>query len=308
MKPIRTHIITGFLGAGKTSAIIQLFRQKPAQENWAIVINEFGKVAIDRMILQDYMDDSSTIREVIGGCICCSSRDYFQEHIQEIIKQKAPDRIIIEPTGLGRVRELRNVLETFPSLQMEPVICLVDVNSYDNSHFRNNPIYLQQINDADAIVISKCDSDSHTELSDALIHWIKNTYAEKLCYRKCTRGNVGIELLNLPAKPAGGKPFAADFTNLALADKNKIYTQQAYSWPADRIFNMERVQRLLGDLTSVIRAKGYLNTAQGWMLFQAVMQQFTVEPATEKTCNELVVIWKDPSMVQPLEDLLQKNE
>ncbi len=69
---IPVNIITGFLGSGKTTAIIRLLNNKPAGDKWAVIINEFGKVSIDSQTLRS-SSDSGNIYEVSGGCICCSA-------------------------------------------------------------------------------------------------------------------------------------------------------------------------------------------------------------------------------------------
>ena len=72
---VPTNIITGFLGAGKTSAILNLLKSKPAGERWAILLNEFGEIGVDGSIVQgqSHEDDGVYIREVPGGCMCCTS-------------------------------------------------------------------------------------------------------------------------------------------------------------------------------------------------------------------------------------------
>jgi len=69
-RPIPTNLISGFLGAGKTTAILHLLRQKPADERWAVLVNEFGEIGVDGALLGN--PDEVFIREVAGGCICCA--------------------------------------------------------------------------------------------------------------------------------------------------------------------------------------------------------------------------------------------
>jgi len=84
---IPVHIISGFLGAGKTTMIIRLLGRKPETENWAIIINEFGKISIDAQTLQSKSAEGS-LYEISGGCICCSAKGYFAENLDKIVRAK----------------------------------------------------------------------------------------------------------------------------------------------------------------------------------------------------------------------------
>ncbi|MCT8985825.1 hypothetical protein N4T56_03945 [Shewanella sp. KJ10-1] len=99
-KPIKTNIITGFLGVGKTTVIKQLLANKPAHEKWAVLVNEFGEIGIDGGLLHTQATPGITIKEVPGGCLCCAAGVPTQVAITQLIQQAKPDRLLIEPTGL----------------------------------------------------------------------------------------------------------------------------------------------------------------------------------------------------------------
>ncbi|MBO6225763.1 MAG: GTP-binding protein, partial [Psychrobacter sp.] len=104
-------LVTGFLGAGKTTVINQLLASKPVDERWALLINEFGRIGIDGSLLASSQDEaidknSIAIREVSGGCICCTSQLPLQIAISRLLSDHHPQRLIIEPTGLAHPREL----------------------------------------------------------------------------------------------------------------------------------------------------------------------------------------------------------
>lgn len=92
----------GFLGVGKTTAILDLFKQKPKNENWAVLVNEFGKIGIDGAI---YSAAGITVKEVAGGCLCCAVGLPFQVSVNRLLKEVRPDRLLIEPTGLGHPKK-----------------------------------------------------------------------------------------------------------------------------------------------------------------------------------------------------------
>ena len=108
-------LVTGFLGAGKTTVINELLATKPSDERWALLINEFGHIGIDGSLLASSQDNNFeqqkiAIREVSGGCICCTSQLPLQIAISRLLSEHNPQRLLIEPTGLAHPRELINQL------------------------------------------------------------------------------------------------------------------------------------------------------------------------------------------------------
>ena len=96
---IPTNIITGFLGVGKTTAILDLLANKPNDERWAVLVNEYGEVSIDAAILEGgAASDGITIREVAGGCVCCATAPYLQVALHLLLTEARPHRLIVETT------------------------------------------------------------------------------------------------------------------------------------------------------------------------------------------------------------------
>jgi G3E family GTPase len=128
---VPTNIITGFLGVGKTSAILHLLSQKPAHERWAVLVNEFGEIGVDGSLLngQYSKEQGIFIREVPGGCMCCASGLPMQIALNQLLSKAKPDRLLIEPTGLGHPKEVLQVLsaEYYKKvLSVQKTLTLVD--------------------------------------------------------------------------------------------------------------------------------------------------------------------------------------
>ena len=181
---IPCNIITGFLGSGKTTTILHLLKNKPADEKWAVLVNEFGEVGIDGAILNG-ASDGVAIREVPGGCMCCVSGVPMQIGLTQLIRKARPDRLLIEPTGLGHPNEILTILkgENYSDiLDVRAVVTLVDPRKLGDNRYREHKIYSDQLNVADVLVANKVDVCSESDLAsfDALLSQMKSRYADRI--------------------------------------------------------------------------------------------------------------------------------
>ena len=159
---VPTNIITGFLGVGKTSAILHLLAQKPADERWAILVNEFGEIGIDKSLFDGQLNNQNNvfIREVPGGCMCCAASLPMQIALNQLLAESRPHRLIIEPTGLGHPREVMQVLTAEhyqPVLSIHKTITLVDARKLSDVRYTSHDTFNQQLAIADVVVGNKQD-------------------------------------------------------------------------------------------------------------------------------------------------------
>lgn len=159
---VPTNIITGFLGVGKTSAIMHLLAHKPSHERWAVLVNEFGEVGIDGSLLQGQkkLQDQVFIREVPGGCMCCAAGLPMQIALSQLLSKARPDRLLIEPTGLGHPKEVLQVLSTEhyrQILALQKNITLVDARKLSDPKYTEHETFNEQIAIADTVVGNKRD-------------------------------------------------------------------------------------------------------------------------------------------------------
>lgn len=131
LQNIPTHVIAGPLGAGKTSLIKHLLAQRPANERWAVLINEFGQIGLDAALLtQDA--DGIALGEVAGGCLCCVNGAPFQIGLGRLLRKARPDRLFIEPSGLGHPAQLLRQLSEVPwlgVLAVQPCVLVLDAQA-----------------------------------------------------------------------------------------------------------------------------------------------------------------------------------
>ncbi|PLR31732.1 hypothetical protein CYR32_16655 [Chimaeribacter coloradensis] len=151
------NVITGFLGSGKTTTLRHLLSQKPAHENWAILVNEFGEIGIDGALLAD---QGAVLKEIPGGCMCCVNGLPMQIGLNMLLKQK-PDRLLIEPTGLGHPKQILSLLtsETYEAwLTVQATLCLLDARQLAEPRYTENENFRDQLAAADVIVANKQDT------------------------------------------------------------------------------------------------------------------------------------------------------
>ena len=131
LQNIPTHVIAGPLGAGKTSLIKHLLAQRPANERWAVLINEFGQIGLDAALLT-LDDDGIALGEVAGGCLCCVNGAPFQVALGRLLRKAKPDRLFIEPSGLGHPAQLLKQLKEAPwqnVLAVQPCVLVLDAQA-----------------------------------------------------------------------------------------------------------------------------------------------------------------------------------
>lgn len=132
LRHIPTHLIAGPLGAGKTSTLRALLTQRPAGERWAVLINEFGQIGLDLALLQDAASNGAHLAEIAGGCLCCVNGAPFQIGLARLLRQAQPDRLFIEPSGLGHPQTLLAQLSRSPwndVLAVQPCVMVLDASA-----------------------------------------------------------------------------------------------------------------------------------------------------------------------------------
>ena len=151
---INVYIVSGFLGSGKTTFIQKLLKEKKF-ERVMLLENEFGEVGVDGA----FFDRSLSIREINNGCICCSLQGDFEKALEEIEEMEISD-LIIEPSGVGKLSEIINVIKADPDFRIVSHICIVDVKTCRKYHLNFKEYFDDQVIVANAIILS------HTDVAD----------------------------------------------------------------------------------------------------------------------------------------------
>lgn len=162
---IKVDVISGFLGAGKTTLIKKLFEGSLKREKVALIENEFGEIGIDGGFLQD---SGLEIKEINSGCICCSLVGNFESSLKELIDTYTLDRIIIEPSGVGKLSEVISAIKKVDADIKLNVLCTVVDGGKCKMYLKNfGEFFIDQISEANTIVISKTDKLSEEKIISA---------------------------------------------------------------------------------------------------------------------------------------------
>ena len=147
-------IISGFLGAGKTTFIQKLLQESLKGENVVLIENEFGEIGIDSGFLKN---SGIEIREMNQGCICCSLVGDFETSLKEVIETYKPDRILIEPSGVGKLSDILSAVKTVSAnlpVHLDGAVCVVDSTKAKLYNKNFGEFFDDQIRYATSIVLS----------------------------------------------------------------------------------------------------------------------------------------------------------
>ena len=161
----KIDIISGFLGAGKTTLIKKLLAEAYAHEQIVLIENEFGEIGIDGGFLQEA---GIEIREMNSGCICCSLVGDFTEALQKVIEEYHPDRIVIEPSGVGKLSDVVTAIEKASAscdLQIEARTTVADANKCMMYMKNFGEFFNNQIEHATAILLSRTQNMNEAKLT-----------------------------------------------------------------------------------------------------------------------------------------------
>ena len=153
----KIDIFSGFLGAGKTTLIRKLIAEGYKNEKLVLIENEFGEIAIDGGFLKDA---GVQITEMNSGCICCTLVGDFTEALKKVVAEYAPDRIIIEPSGVGKLSDVAKAVAGVDGCEIGAKVTVVDAGKC-RMYIRNfGEFFNDQVQNADVIVLSRTDTAS----------------------------------------------------------------------------------------------------------------------------------------------------
>ena len=163
----KIDIFSGFLGAGKTTLIKKLIAEAYQGEKLVLIENEFGEIGIDGAFMQDA---GIQVNEMNSGCICCSLVGDFGRALKKVLSEYAPDRILIEPSGVGKLSDVIGAVERIDShdIQLNAFTTVVDAKKAKVYMKNFGEFFNNQVESANAIILSRTQDVNETKLSEVL--------------------------------------------------------------------------------------------------------------------------------------------
>ncbi|WP_261843793.1 CobW family GTP-binding protein [Aliamphritea ceti] len=324
---IPTNVITGFLGVGKTTAIQHLLANKPENERWAVLVNEFGEVGIDASMMGEDSESGIYMREVPGGCMCCTAGLPMQMALNQLIQRAKPDRLLIEPTGLGHPQEVLASLrsaEYSEVIQLQATITLVDARKLSDPEYVTDDTYQQQIQVADCIVAHKADLYNADELQQLERYLEQQQITDRPVY-SVAHGQLQLQWLDeacqWQAEPVtethhshghsdvfAAAPDMPEQGYLRKDNKGDGYFSSGWVFQPDFEFDFVALESILMGIDAE-RVKGVFITDEGVFAFNIVDGLMSSTALDEVYDSRIEVIGRNPAAWQTLEtDLLAASE
>ncbi|WP_409523994.1 CobW family GTP-binding protein [Nitrincola sp. MINF-07-Sa-05] len=321
-----TNLITGFLGAGKTTAIRHLMSLKPADETWAIIVNEFGQVGVDEMAFDTQGDINIT--PLSGGCVCCQLGAELTRSLNQLLEQQTFDRLIIEPTGMGHPAGILDTLrKPFFSdrLDLRATICLIDPRQLLDPQVTQSETFRDQINLADVLIANKMDkADAAAETAFADL--CSDIFPPKQVILTTEQGRIEPALLDYVSAGQLRAQFPdahrhADETTHHTADAGHVHDHkhdhdhenaplpckpvrqinsglERYScgwvFHPDDIFPFDELEAFISSLQGIERLKGAFRLGYPWVFFNRVGDEISFDAISYRRDSRVEIIARAP--------------
>jgi G3E family GTPase len=210
LQHIRTNLVTGYPGAGKTTAIRSLLALKPEGERWAVLVNDIGHGDTGGWDFPGIGNKDVTVGKVAGGCICCTARLSLRRvALIRLLRKARPQRLLIEAAGVAQPAAVMDTLRdpwVAEALDLRAAICIADPRQFADSLLAATEIYLDQLAFADVVIANKSDLATVSQLQ-ALLDYARGLHPRKRRTRAARDGEFPFEWLDLA--PAPRRPGAA---------------------------------------------------------------------------------------------------
>ena len=298
---INVYIVSGFLGAGKTTFIQKLLSDVKF-EKVMLLENEFGEVGVDGA----FFSSGLQIKEINNGCICCSLQGDFEVALEEIEDMGVSD-LIIEPSGVGKLSEIINVIKNDDDFRIVSHICVVDVKTCKKYHVNFQEYFDDQVKAANAVILSHLDVADNEKIQQAE-ELIEEINPDVTVIKEDLNNLTGEELLDIIVN---GGDIMPEFEHEHDEDEDEDEHEHHHHHHHDHdhehehhhhhhhhgedddddedelfknyiirpeyVFTKEELEEILSDVDEdIIRIKGYVNGEEGTLYFNYVLNEYNV--------------------------------
>ncbi len=311
----KVDVFSGFLGAGKTTLIKKLIKEAYNTEKIVLIENEFGEIGIDGGFLKDA---DINVTEMNSGCICCSLVGDFAAALNKVISEFSPDRIIIEPSGVGKLSDVIKAINGIDNkdIVLNSAVAVVDAKKCKMYMKNFGEFYNNQIENAATIVLSRTDLLTEEAIENA-VHLIreKNEHCEIIVtpLNKLS----GEQILSVMEKKHSLEAEISEIEHEhhhhheeeceCGCHHHHHHEHHHHDHHADEVFESigietvkkfseDRVKEILNKLSdtekygTVLRAKGYLASEDEWIYFDFVPEEADIRTGCAQTIGRICVI------------------
>ncbi len=326
-------VISGFLGAGKTTLIKKLLQEGLQNEKVVLIENEFGEIGIDGGFLKEA---GIQITEMNSGCICCTLVGDFGKALQEVLDQYAPDRVLIEPSGVGKLSDVMQAVQGIASkmegVQIGGSVTVADVSKCKMYMKNFGEFYNNQIENAGTIVLSRTQKVSEDKVEE--------------CVKLLRERNAKATIITTPWDELSGEQILTAMTEGSTLEQEMLeeahhhhhhdeeeccchdhdhehHHHHHHGHDADEIFTSwgfetarkyteEEIRHILAELDTekygvILRAKGYVPSEEGsWLHFDFVPGEAEIRQGSAEVGGRICVIGSQLAEEQ-LDVLFQKS-
>lgn len=312
MKSIPCQIIAGPLGIGKTTTLLAYLKRQQGRERIAILVNDFGTLGIDGTLLNANpgSPESPRIVSVPGGCLCCTASIYFEQGLHALAEREDIDRIFIEPSGIVLLTQLKEELHRIMArlpLTLGPTITLLSPVRVREAHYKALPFFTQLVDEADYLVANYADRAT----PEAIAHFQEWT-------GRLVPPKRGIYVTSHGVLPDA--LFESDESSTAPASTHPAHTAHhsqlqrgAWEAPPDAIMDPASLIDWLEKAAAaenhfgLLRLKGMIFTARGWMEIQWTEEGFDTRPFAPQNIQRLEWIMQADGDVDHVTGLLARQ-
>ena len=315
LQNIPTHVIAGPLGAGKTTLIQHLMAHKPPHERWAVLVNEFGQIGLDAALMSQG-DDQVTIAEVAGGCVCCVNGAPFQIGLSRLLRKARPDRLLIEPSGLGHPVQIMKQLSEAPwrgVLALQPCVMVLDAQALAQG--KTLPVTQQEALKIAGLVVMNKSNSVQNEQREQIAYSLPNCpvlWTEQGCIplKTLPTGHMNDihavdNLLIYKDFSHVGSVFSDPRTPIVMTQSQPGGWSAGWRWHASRQFDLSLLQQWLHTL-DWRRAKLVVRAPGGWFSTNSVDNSIAQWKSSEwRKDSRLELIFDHPQDLELLRSGLE---
>ncbi|ACL77300.1 CobW family GTP-binding protein [Ruminiclostridium cellulolyticum] len=292
---VKIDIVSGFLGAGKTTLIKKLLKEKLGSEKVVIIENEFGEIGIDSGILRD---SGIKVKEINSGCICCSLVGDFSTALKEVLSKYTPDRIIIEPSGVGK---LSGVLEACEKIEKQADakvnMCIAVVDAVKYIIYVNNfgEFFQDQIKNAKTVILSRTQMMEQNKISK-VVNDIQNRNPKANVVTTNWEALKSKNIISLSEQGGG--------INIVNPPENRLHRHtktdkifQSWGVETPKQYTDEGIRGILQLLSdkalygNIMRSKGIIPLQKdSWIQFDFVPGEISIKPCLPDYTGRICVI------------------